>query len=690
MSLTSENTVEAALAAILGTSGNDNFTGNPGSDSFFGGTGEDIARGLGGSDRLGGGDDDDTLFGGGGDDSLTGAAGDDSLVGGGGDDTANGGDGDDAIFGGLGDDLLRGAAGDDRLLGSEGRDRLIGGSGDDQIYGGTDNDNLFGDSGNDLLVAGAGNDQADGGDGEDDLLGLAGKDQLFGALGDDSLFGGSASDLLFGGADEDLLLGEDGADTLLGDGGDDVMFGGAGDDTAIWNNGDGTDLMVGNAGFDRAVANLADGPGDEVVITDTPQGIDFTRLNLGPFSLDIRETEVLEVNGLAGDDSMAIGGGVVDEIQLDLDGGTDNNANTADLATGDLLDLSELDQGVFVDLDVDFAGIAAPGLGEDGLVRNVEAFPPFGGGTDFSVEADDFENVIGTEFNDVIFGNAQANVLNGGSGNDVMHAFGGSDHYIGGSGIDTALFLQAVASLQADLEAGEVTVARQDGGTDVNQIEGFENLDGGAFDDAIIGDAEVNILSGEGGDDVLTGGLGNDTLIGGTGDDTFFFEGGDSGGAAEVADFEVEGDVFAFDPASFGLEADAQVIFRNVERDGEGLDAGLTGFTQQNADTNVYVLQGAFANAGAAADAIANALNDAGAGQAGDQSGFFIYFNEAQGRNRLFQTEDLDDADAALQQITNLGGTLPPGDQGRAEALAELPEFQAGNFAFGTEDELLF
>jgi Ca2+-binding RTX toxin-like protein len=48
-----------------------------------------------------------------------------------------------------------------------------------------------------------------------------------------------------------------------------------------------------------------------------------------------------------------------------------------------------------------------------------------------------FENVTGSNFNDVLTGDVVANVLQGGNGNDVLMGGGGNDTLIGGSGSDT-------------------------------------------------------------------------------------------------------------------------------------------------------------------------------------------------------------------------------------------------------------
>lgn len=91
-------------------------------------------------------------------------------------------------------------------------------------------------------------------------------------------------------------------------------------------------------------------------------------------------------------------------------------------------------------------------------------------------------------------GNAIANTITGGSGNDYLFGMGGNDQLFGGIGND---FL--------------------DGG------DGVDNLQGGVGNDVMIGGAGADTLSGGSGDDILNGQEGNDILDGGTGSDIFAF-----------------------------------------------------------------------------------------------------------------------------------------------------------------------
>lgn len=115
------------------------------------------------------------------------------------------------------------------------------------------------------------------------------------------------------------------------------------------------------------------------------------------------------------------------------------------------------------------------------------------------------ERVLGTTFNDHLFGNTQNNALNGADGNDTLD---------GGSGDD-----------------------------DLSGDDGNDNLSGGDGNDILLGGAGADTLSGGAQDDILDGGLGKDTLNGGAGDDILYYGGGldimNGGQGHDLADFSV-------------------------------------------------------------------------------------------------------------------------------------------------------
>lgn len=305
--------------------------------------------------------------------------------------------------------------------------------------------------------------------------------------------------------------------------------------------------------------------------------------------------------------------------------------------------------------------------------------------------------LFGTDGDDVLSGRNGTDFILGGLGDDVLRGRGGIDVLIGGEGQDV-LYGGNGADLLFGGQGNDVVFG--DRARDVlSGGDGEDDLSGGRGADLLSGGAGNDTLNGGAGDDFISGGEGdNDLLTGGRGRDHFQFTNGDGNGtpgsADQIQDFDVHDDQFILDATSFGLGSDADVVFQNVERhvgaDGQlDLDDGLADI---NAEANVYVLQGAFANAGAARNAIAEARIEAQGGEQieGDQSGFFIYFNEDQGRNRLFAVEDLNQMDGPLQQIVNLGDLVPESDMAaRADALAQLPTFTADSFDFGVDPSAL-
>jgi Ca2+-binding RTX toxin-like protein len=133
------------------------------------------------------------------------------------------------------------------------------------------------------------------------------------------------------------------------------------------------------------------------------------------------------------------------------------------------------------------------------------------------------ENLIGSQYNDTLTGDGNANVIDGGAGDDAL---------VGGLGNDTVSYASfagipsgqgVVVSLGLQGGAQNTTNAGMD------TLSGFENLSGSAFGDLLTGDANANILSGGAGNDTLNPGATaagiSDLLDGGIGSDTASFVG---------------------------------------------------------------------------------------------------------------------------------------------------------------------
>jgi Ca2+-binding RTX toxin-like protein len=128
-----------------------------------------------------------------------------------------------------------------------------------------------------------------------------------------------------------------------------------------------------------------------------------------------------------------------------------------------------------------------------------------------------------TTGNDTIFGYNGSDALYGWDGNDEIWSGNGNFDYVdGGSGRDTAVYLDSTSGVEVVLNVlGEWSGRGQGsyGTADGDTLISIENVTGSSYADVLIGDGFDNILDGAGGRDHLEGGQGDDTLIGGAGGD---------------------------------------------------------------------------------------------------------------------------------------------------------------------------
>lgn len=320
--------------AVDGTEGGESIQGTAGDDVINALGGDDIVSAGDGADRVSGGAGSDTLYGEEGSDTLQGDGDADVLYGGGANDELDGGDGGDFLFGEGGDDAATGGIGDDQLYGGDGNDALAGGDGNDYLEGGLGDDSLVGDAGNDTLAGGDDADVLEGGDGNNVLLGGAGPDALLGGNGIDFAMGGEGDDLIALGADDDSadggpghdvveggpgsdeLAGSEGNDTLDGGEGPDRVYAGVGDDVLLYDaaqpaTGGARDLYDGGSGVDTLRIALSDAQlNDRFLQAEIdnlasfagghldPASSSGALYSLGSLNLDVRNIELVEVNGV--------------------------------------------------------------------------------------------------------------------------------------------------------------------------------------------------------------------------------------------------------------------------------------------------------------------------------------------------------------------------------------------------------
>ena len=556
---------------VVGGDGDDLLDGGVGVDTLDGGIGNDMLIGGAGADKLTGGAGIDTV-----DYSASTAGVTVNLTTGaatGGDaqgdtlatiENSIGSAFDDVLTGDAGVNTLDGGAGNDVLAGGAGADVLIGGAGVDMadysaatagvtvnLTSGTASDgdvlsgieNLKGSAFNDVLTGNASANVLDGGAGNDILAGGAAADTLIGGAGVDTadyaaatagvtanLATGLASDgdtfsgieNLVGTAFDDVLNGDAGVNTLDGGAGNDVLAGGAGADVLIGGAGvDTADYSVATAGVTVSLATGVASDGDVLSSIENLKGSSFNDVLAGNAGANV-------LNGGAGVDTADYSTATA---------GVSVNLTTGLAADGDVLsNIENLKGSTFDDVLTGDAGVNTldGGAGNDALVGGAGADVLIGGAgvdtADYSAAnagvtvnlatgtASDgdvlsgIENIKGSAFDDVLTGNAVANVLDGGAGNDVLAGAAAADILIGGSGVDTADYSLATAGVVASLGTGTAS--------DGDMLSGIENLTGSAFNDVLAGDAGINILDGGAGNDVLVGSAGADTLVGGAGIDT--------------------------------------------------------------------------------------------------------------------------------------------------------------------------
>ena len=154
------------------------------------------------------------------------------------------------------------------------------------------------------------------------------------------------------------------------------------------------------------------------------------------------------------------------------------------------------------------------------------------GGTNFAdiLGGDAGNNTVsGNDGNDWLFGSGGLDNLQGGNGNDVLEGGAAADVLDGGAGTDVASYRNSTGGITLDL----ITPGNSSGDAAGDTLTGVENIWGTAFNDTIrsniSGGGQVygfegnDILAGSSGNDVFYGGTGADTITTGAGADDVFF-----------------------------------------------------------------------------------------------------------------------------------------------------------------------
>ncbi|MCY7332527.1 MAG: pre-peptidase C-terminal domain-containing protein [Pseudanabaena sp. CAN_BIN31] len=212
-----------------------------------------------------------------------------------------------------------------------------------------------------------------------------------------------------------VLSGTSSADSIYGFGGNDSLFGNDGDDSLY--GGDGDDVLDGGFGFDF----LDGGNGvDTVTYSFFNRGIDLSlqsgTVRFSGTSLTDTLMSIENVVGSSGNDTIT-----GNSLANTLSGG-DGNDTIRGGDGNDILDggfgYDFLDGGNGVDtVTYDFYNGGINLSLRSGVVS-------FAGNTSLTETVTNIEDVVGSRGNDIIYGSAANNFLNGNLGNDILDAFG--------------------------------------------------------------------------------------------------------------------------------------------------------------------------------------------------------------------------------------------------------------------------
>jgi Ca2+-binding RTX toxin-like protein len=522
---------------IVGTTGDDELTGDAGNNWIDGQTGADTMTGGEGGDTYVVDDEGDEVVeaANGGNDLVessveyvlgdnveglvlsgqavagTGNALNNWIVGNGENNELDGGAGTDLLAGHLGDDTYVVDDAGDVVVehADEGTDTVLSAS-DWKIAANIEN----------LVLTGLDDLDATGNELDNEITGNDGENALSGAVGDDAINGVAGNDTLDGG---------DGNDTLIGGAGADKMSGGAGHDTYY-------------------VDDVAD-----TIVEEQYRGIDVVYASvdhtLGANLEDLTLTDLTAVSGAGNEANNQIVGNQADNM-LSGKGGSDTIAG---------------------------------GLGNDTIE---------GGTGNDSIEAeDDDDTVSGDDGDDTLDGGEGDDVLTGGAGEDSLFGQDGNDTIAGGAGID--VLVGGTGNDTYVVEDTEDAIAESSGqGTDLvlssvtyvlgNNIEhltltgtGDISGTGNTLANVLTGNSGANALDGANGNDTLSGADGNDSLLGGAGNDNL-----DGGAGADTMAGGIGNDTYLIDDA-------ADVV---VEAAGEGTDVVQSSSANYTLADNVETL----------------------------------------------------------------------------------------------------
>jgi Ca2+-binding RTX toxin-like protein len=406
---------------------------------------------------------------------------------------------------------------------------------------------LNGGAGNDTLISGKGNDVFNGGAGSDTVdyshatsgvtvnLSLTTAQNVGGGAGSDTL---NSVENVTGSGFADHLTGNSGDNLFFGEGGNDIIDGGAGNDTASYQDAE--------AGLAFDMRNGGSVGGDTLTSIESIVGTQF-----GDSFIGNSEDNHFDAGGClnAAYDSISYqystGGMTLTETTY-AGFHASFTAVGGDQGTDTLVDFTKIvgsssdDTIYFLGFNFDYGGAGGPafdgGSGTDTIsfqnaTEGLTAY--LGNHGQYSASFTSVEVMIGSNYDDTLWGSLNNDTIRGGGGNDTIYGgpYGssndgddtldggaGNDTLYGGDGNDRASYQGATSGVTVSLEISGIQ--NVGGGMGRDTLDSIESLSGSSFDDVLTGSTGNNVLGGSDGNDLLIGEAGDDTLDGGTGSDT--------------------------------------------------------------------------------------------------------------------------------------------------------------------------
>jgi Ca2+-binding RTX toxin-like protein len=357
------------------------------------------------------------------------------------------------------------------------------------------------------------------------------------------------------------LLGTDSADTINGRGGEDWLFGFEGNDTL--DGGTGADFMDGGAGNDTYIVDNV----DDRISEDTA---------LGGGGIDLVKTTVSYRLPGAADDSAPGGfpgqadnrienltlmeaGGAINGTGNEFDNTISGNSfdNRIEGRDGnDTLFGFDGDDRLFGGRDAD---LLSGGLKNDLLDGGSGADQMFGGGGDDTYFVDNTGDVV-SEFL--------------GDGYDIVIA---SVSFTLDAGLERLELAAGAGAIDGTGSDGDNALIGNDNANTLRGLNGKDVLVGNGGDDTLRGGDDNDVLKGGGGADTLNGGNGDDDMVGGLDNDTYFVD--SLGDVVEENAGEGRDTVFASGLANFTLPTNVEdlVLISGDNGTGNALNNTITG-----------------------------------------------------------------------------------------------------------------